>query len=136
MGRTAQRLKGQIIFGGLLSVLLIVGGTFVVIRTQSQAEKPVATQTVEQPKSETKAEVRADYVGYPGQDGKNALELLKSHADVQTQSSSYGEFVAAVNGQDGGGTKYWSFYVNGEMAQVGAGAYVTKSSDKIEWKLQ
>lgn len=136
MSRTAQGLKGQIIFGGLVSVLLIIGGTFAVVRTNNRAEKPFASQTVEQP-TKPGAEVKADYVSYQGQEGKNALELLKISAPgVQTKSSSYGEFVASINGQDGGGTKYWTFYVNGEMAQVGAGSYATKSTDKIEWKLQ
>lgn len=39
--------------------------------------------------------------------------------------------VGKDNGTDG---KYWTYYVNGEMAQVGAGNYVIKDNDQIEWK--
>jgi hypothetical protein len=75
-------------------------------------------------------------ITYKGEDGQNALTLLKKYAQVQTKTSSIGEYVTAINGNDGGGSKYWTFYVNGQESQVGAGAYVTKSSDQIEWKSQ
>lgn len=79
----------------------------------------------------------AGYVSYAGQDGKTALELLKTNVpNVKTKTSSIGEFVESINGKGGDGTKYWSFYINGEMSQVGAGTYQTKSTDKLEWKLQ
>ncbi|MGH7234405.1 MAG: DUF4430 domain-containing protein, partial [Candidatus Saccharimonadales bacterium] len=32
--------------------------------------------------------------------------------------------------------KYWTFYVNGKEASVGASSYVTKNSDRLTWKLQ
>lgn len=73
---------------------------------------------------------------YRGEDGKTALELLKTHANVQTKTSSLGEYVTAINGNDGGGKKYWIFYVNGKESQEGAGAYVTHNGDVIQWRLQ
>lgn len=74
---------------------------------------------------------------YPGEDGKTALEILKQKADVITQDSAYGEYVDSINGVKGGEDgKYWAFYVNREMAQVGAGEYQTKSTDRIEWKFE
>lgn len=75
-------------------------------------------------------------ISYKGEDGKDALTLLKQHAQVVTKSSSLGDYVTSINGNDGGGTKYWTFYVNGQESQVGAGAYVTKTSDNLQWKLQ
>jgi hypothetical protein len=45
--------------------------------------------------------------------------------------------VDSINGTTSGtGGKYWSFYVNGQQASIGAGAYTTKTGDKIEWKFQ
>lgn len=76
-------------------------------------------------------------VAYQGQDGKTALELLKQQKpSTVTKASSLGDYVVSIDGNDGGGNKYWLFYINGAEASVGAGAYVTKSSDSIEWRLQ
>jgi hypothetical protein len=75
-------------------------------------------------------------ITYSGQDGKNALELLKQKAQVVTKNSSMGEYVVSINGNDGGGKKYWIFYINGQESTVGAGTYTTKSSDNLEWKLK
>lgn len=35
------------------------------------------------------------------------------------------------NGEDG---KYWQFWVNGKFAAVGAGEYVVKPGDVVEWR--
>ena len=77
------------------------------------------------------------YVAYKGIQGKTALALLQSHEQVTVKSSSYGPYVDAIDGVQGGTSgKYWTFYVNGKQATVGAGAYVTKNGDKIEWKFE
>lgn len=73
---------------------------------------------------------------YQGEEGKNALEILKSKASVITKQYDFGELVTAINGTQGSGPKYWSFYVNGKLSDEGAGTYVTHDSDNIEWKLQ
>jgi hypothetical protein len=135
MGRTAFNVKTKVIAG----VFVLVAATTGVLAWVSQPNeqpKVASSQTSVQKPAASSAVVRADYVSYPGQDGKNALELLKSHTKVQTKSSSFGDMVVAINGKDGANKKYWTFYINGEMAQVGAGAYTTKNADKIEWKLQ
>ena len=75
-------------------------------------------------------------IKYNGVNGMDALTLLKKHATVQTKHYSFGDLVTAIDGSKGNGPKYWTFYANGKEAQVGAGAYVTKTSDKLEWKLQ
>jgi hypothetical protein len=63
----------------------------------------------------TNAQHQAVQLSYQGQVGQNALALLKKHATVQTKHYSY---------------------INGKMAQVGAGSYVTKAADTLMWKLQ
>jgi hypothetical protein len=84
-----------------------------------------------------KTKSTGDYILYAGEDGKTALEILKQKADVLTKDSDYGEYVDSINGLQGGtGGKYWTFYVNGQMAQVGAGTYQTKNGDRIEWKFE
>lgn len=74
---------------------------------------------------------------YSGQDGKTALELLKTaYPNTTTKSSgSLGEQVMSINGKEAKSNEYWQFLVNGTAATVGAGSYVTKSTDMIEWRL-
>jgi hypothetical protein len=34
------------------------------------------------------------------------------------------------------GQEFWALYVNGKQSEVGAGVYVTKNDDVIEWRLE
>jgi hypothetical protein len=71
-----------------------------------------------------------------GEDGKNALELLKAKYKVETKSfGDMGEFVQSINDQAPDNKHFWAFYVNGQQAQVGAGSYITRTSDLIEWRM-
>ncbi len=54
----------------------------------------------------------------------------KEYAGMGTLIEKIGEF---QNGTDG---KYWMYYVNGELALVGADAYVMQEGDSIEWKFK
>ena len=74
-------------------------------------------------------------IAYNGEDGKTALEILKSRAQVRTSTSSLGELVEEINGVKGNDHEHLLFFVNGQMSKVGAGGYVTKAADRIEWKL-
>jgi hypothetical protein len=84
----------------------------------------------------TNSQNQTVYIKYTGQSGVDALTLLKKHASIQTKHYSFGDLVTSINGTAGNGPKYWTFYLNGKEASVGAGSYVTKSTDKIEWRLQ
>lgn len=73
---------------------------------------------------------------YQGEEGKNAMELLRAKfTGITTTKSGNAEFVKGINGLEAGAKQYWSFYVNGKAASVGASDYQTKSTDTIEWKL-
>jgi len=74
-------------------------------------------------------------IAYEGEDGKIALELLKSRARVRTSTSQIGELVEEINGVSANSDWRLLYYINGSMAKTGAGNYVTKNGDKIEWKL-
>lgn len=82
----------------------------------------------------TQAVAAVQAIAYDGEDGKNALDLLKSKAEIQTQDSSIGVFVISINGVSNSNDHFWMFYVNGELAQVSADQYTTKNGDKIEWR--
>ncbi len=90
---------------------------------------PVKEKTVEAKPVETA-------IKYNGQEGKNALELLKAKYTVETKSyGSAGEFVESINGVKPDTKHFWKFFINGKSASVGAGSYVTKNADVLEWKL-
>lgn len=76
-----------------------------------------------------------EYLSYRGQNGEDALTLLKKQASIEKNTSS---LVVGINGRKADDTKreYWAFYVNGKMAQVGPAEYQTKTGDKIEWKIE
>lgn len=77
-------------------------------------------------------------VNYISNKGETALAQLKRIApNVITKESSYGEYVDSIDGLKGGDEgKYWSFYIDGSLATEGAGAYISKGGEKIEWKFE
>jgi hypothetical protein len=131
MSRVALGAKKTLISA---AALLVIAGGGVGLWFHSDSSSNKSTTNTSQ--STVAKPVQTTSISYKGEDGQTALALLKKHAQVQTKSSSIGDYVTSINGNDGGGSKYWLFYVNGQESQVGASAYVTKSSDQIEWKLQ
>lgn len=77
-----------------------------------------------------------DYITYSGVEGEDALTTLKNVNDkVVTKTSDFGEYVDSINGLVGGTDgKYWSFYVDGKLSDIGAGSYISNGGEKIEWK--
>lgn len=72
-------------------------------------------------------------------EGDSALDVLRNAASENGFELAFqkfegmGEFVSGIDGQVGGDDNFWGFYVNGEMAEVGAGVYEVKSGDLIEF---
>ena len=125
MSRVAQQIKAKIL---IVPAFILIFGAGVAI--WSHGVNPDQVHVVKNAQSQTTE------ISYKGQSGKNALVLLEQHAQVQTKHYSFGDLVTSINGAAGNGPKYWTFYINGKEAQVGAGAYVTKSTDMLDWKLQ
>jgi hypothetical protein len=119
-------------------VIALIGGTGWVVATHTPGtKKDNKVATTQHTAAVEAASTPVTHVSYKGVEGKTALELLKAKAKVVTKQSTYGEYVDSIGGVKGGeGGKYWTFYVNGTMAQVGADAYHTKNGDTIEWKFE
>lgn len=122
-----------------VTVLLVIIGlsTWGVAAYQTSQSDSAPTQDISiQTPADTKA--GRTELSYQATPGITSLEQLKQEAgDVITTQSKYGELVDSIEGHKGGTDgKYWSFYVNGEMAQVGAGSYMQQEGDLIEWKFQ
>ena len=71
-----------------------------------------------------------------GQDGVNAMKVLKNIATVETIGKGPTAGVASINGVIADTTvEHWVWSVNGVLGEGGAGEYITKSSDTIVWAL-
>ena len=70
--------------------------------------------------------------------GETALDLLKSTTQLKTQGTGTNAYVTSINGREAKNSnkEYWALYINGKLADVGAGSYTLKNNDKIEWKIE
>lgn len=123
-----------IILALIVTTLLATGG--IVWTTTRQSEPPAHEQASTIEKSPT--ERNRTEITYTAKAGDTSLAQLKREADnVNTEQSEYGEYVDSIEGHKGGTDgKYWSFYVDGKMAEVGASNYTQKGGEKIEWRFQ
>ena len=71
-------------------------------------------------------------------DGATALDLLRKTATIETKGEGANAFVTTINGRaaDSSKKEYWAFYIDGKLAEVGAGSYKLKDKDKLKWKLE
>lgn len=119
-----------------LIVLAIFAGYFFYQKKLLSTEKSVIQQ-----KNLTvylKLASQKDFVKQEVSVGKTALELIKEKAKVVTKGDGANAYVTEINRRIAEDSKkeYWAFYVNGKMAEVGAGSYKLKEGDKIEWKIE
>ena len=87
------------------------------------------------PRAEAPSREEKLVLAYNGEDGRTALELLKARARVRTSTSDLGELVEEINGVRSGEGYNLIYFVNGTMAKTGAANYVSRTADRIEWKL-
>ncbi len=70
------------------------------------------------------------------QGNANALDALRSEHDVETETSTFGDYITCIEGVCQSAGEAWFFYVNDEMAQVGAGGFVPDDGDNIAFLLR
>ncbi|MFA6493274.1 MAG: DUF4430 domain-containing protein [Patescibacteria group bacterium] len=115
----------------ILAGILIIGGSFLgnsVLKKQAQ-QSVAGTQFEFQP-------VVEKTITYDGQNGKNALEILKASHKVESQDSSIGVFVIGIDETQSQDNKYWMLYSDGKLVTVGADQYQTKDGEKLEWRYE
>ena len=120
----------------VLFFLLIVSGYFYYQNKLSSTKKSVIQQK--------KLTVYSKLVGqesFTKQEidvNETALDLTKEKAKVLTKGDGANAYVTEIDGRVAQDSKkeYWAFYVNGKLAQVGAGSYLLKEGDKIEWRIE
>ena len=108
---------------------LVPGDDSIAPDTSSQATNAEPATTEEETKS---------YITYKATTDGSALDQLQAINDtVAVKESELGKYVESINGLIGGTDgKYWSFYVDGKLAELGADAYKLKGGELIEWKFQ
>ncbi|MBD5788237.1 DUF4430 domain-containing protein [Cellulosimicrobium terreum] len=135
LARVATGLTALLLTSGLLSACAEGSDSPGASATSSAAQE--ATTEPEDDTATTSAESAG--IGYTGEDGRTALELLQT-ADPSVEVSGEGDqaYVVGIGGYtaDESKNEFWALYVNGEQAQVGAGALETTDGDEIEWKLE
>lgn len=110
-----------------VAVLLFGVGAFAILD---------ANKTTDNVSTVTNSQNQTTQISYSGEAGVDALSMLKRNATVQVKHYSFGDLVTSINGTAGTGPKYWTFYINGREATVGAGSYTTQDGDQLMWKLQ
>jgi hypothetical protein len=120
-------------------VILVSGaGTYLVMDGSSASDSSDNASMLNDDQSATQISITQDgqIVSYAGVEGETALATLKKLTDVRVQTTDYGELVTGIGMINADSSKnFWGFYVNGKMAQVGAGDYVAKKGDQLEWRL-
>ena len=143
-----QQIKTSKIFTLLLviavALVLIIGGVIAFSgdgegdnsSVTTQTEKPESEETGDKQSSEKTEDER--YIKYTATSEGSALDqLLALNETVVTSESEYGKSVDEINGLLGGiDGHYWSFYIDKEMAPVGADAFNPEGGELIEWKYQ
>ncbi len=70
--------------------------------------------------------------------GSTALQLLSISHKIIEKGEKENAYITEIDGRLASETnkEFWAFYVNGKQAQVGAGSYLIKNNDTIEWKIE
>lgn len=130
MGRAARKS----------AVLLVVTLALAGCSTNSGTPSPPSSPASSTSAATTAPKSREPSLAYEGKEGVSALALLRAATNDHFKAKGSGKnaFVTSIDGVTADNSKhqYWAFYVNGKLAQVGAGAYVTKDGDEIKWKLE
>ena len=139
-----KKINFRVLLIGLLLLLLISGAIIIILNQSRQFEQRNTNKVVFEPQSLTITEyietTPEKYSVYKEtvQSGITALQLLQKTTQVKTEGEGQSAFVVEINGRmaDNSKRQFWSFYVNDQQSAVGAGSYILKDGDNIQWKLE
>ncbi|ETI67734.1 DUF4430 domain-containing protein [Neobacillus vireti] len=64
------------------------------------------------------------------------LQVALGPEKVGFSESQYGKMITSINGLEAEGTNYWAFYIDGQMATVGADSYPLKPGNQISFQFE
>jgi len=117
----------------LFLIVLLISAVPALSGCGSKKTQPAPTQaTTEQTDASDSTTIRFD-----GQEGKTALETLKTFHNVETKNyGNLGEFVESIDSIKPDAAHFWAFYVNGKSSTVGAASYKAHDNDILEFKVE
>jgi len=124
----------------VIAALVIVGGLFWFVSSSTTTTDTTPTEQNQSEQAENASVItlseEGKVVSYQGVAGEVVLDTMKAGIAIRTEISEFGEFVTGIGDVDADSSKnFWGYTVNGEFAEVGAGEYVAKEGDQIEWRL-
>ena len=71
-------------------------------------------------------------------ENSTVLDLLRKVTDVVTEETQYGKMIVSINGvsQDKDKGLWWTYTVNGKIAETGAETKLLHDGDVIQWSLK
>jgi hypothetical protein len=127
-------MRKNTVLGLVVAALVVIGGWTAVARNNNNVATPSPSPTIA---ANVPQDVSATKVAtFKGVEGEIALATLKKNFTVETKEyAGMGEYVTVINGLAADAANYWAFYINGKMADVGAGSYTAKAGDTFEFRL-
>jgi hypothetical protein len=118
---------GAVLLAGVTAAAITIGG--------SNNDQPAQTQTQNDNSKQT---ADPNLITFTAEPGETVLAQIQQHADVTVENDpNFGAYVTAINGIEAGtDDKYWTYYVNGEPATIGAAEYEAEGGETIEWKFE
>lgn len=115
-------------------VILAVSGLLI---SKNKFSKPQTVQDKTQVVTESTLKINDKSFDINSFVGKTALEATEANAKIETKGTGEMAFVTKIDGKlaEPNKKEFWEMLVNGKQAEVGAGTYIIKSGDQIEWKL-
>ncbi|WP_077621690.1 DUF4430 domain-containing protein [Sediminibacillus massiliensis] len=132
------------IFSALFLVLFLVTGLVGCGQEQGQEQEQSEPQTENASETENEESVSVtisedgeDVIAeedIPIEEGDILLDVMKENFEVEESDG----FITSIEGvsQDEEAGKYWMYYVNGEMAEVGANEKELSPDDEVTFDLQ
>jgi uncharacterized membrane-anchored protein len=137
--------KWQLLGVVVMLLVLMVGLSLATQKAEAPENSAIHSQHVQTTQSTSTASITIegwyDHKTIPFSSGITALEALQTlnteDPALHLTTKEYrglGTLVESMAGRTNGtDQKYWQYKVNGTMPEVGAGAYILKNNDSVEW---
>ena len=121
-------ITGVIVIG---IFVLALGGTYTYHRNSENATVTLITDYGTLKEKDVYEDVKMP-------ENSTVLDLLRKVTDVGTEETQYGKMVVSINGvsQDKDKGLWWTYTVNGKIAETGAETKLLHDGDVIQWSLK
>lgn len=133
----------KIILAGLI-LLVALGIYFLLIKSTASKINSPSNQVQTAVKNTAQLDIhygdnKADdiFKSIPISPNETALDFTQGLTTLKTTGQGSSAFITSVNGVSADSVKsqFWELLINGKPSNVGAGSYIVKNGDKLEWKI-